>query len=249
MLYKTNIFQGSSFLITGASSGIGAHISLTLNQLGAKVIAVSSNYDKLLIQKKQAKNPDNFIIFSKDLSEFKNLDKWVLTIAREYNGFNGAVLAAGISKTLGINSPNYIDVAYQLFSINYFGNLQILKGLLDKRAQTKKNSSFVWISSKASQMPLKGLSLYGASKAAIDTTIKALSLEIFPKYRINSILPSLINTPMIQNIIQAQDIERLKCNSENIGKPEDISNLACFLLSDASKWINGQNIIVDGGNM
>ncbi|WP_257939299.1 SDR family oxidoreductase [Campylobacter lari] len=245
MIFKDNIFCDKKFLITGASSGIGADIALKLNKLGAQVIAIGKNRDKLAAQKEKSSSPEKFIILSKDLSKYKKLDSWVLELSKKYNGFNGAVLSAGISKTLSIKMPNYIEIGYQIFNINYFGNLQVLKGLLDNRSKTKENSSFIWISSKASREPLKGLSLYGASKAAIDATVKALSQEIYPRYRINSILPGLIKTPMIDHIMHSQSINRLYSNLKHMGSVEDVSNLTCFLLSENAKHINGQNIILD----
>ncbi|EPA1554864.1 SDR family NAD(P)-dependent oxidoreductase [Campylobacter lari] len=245
MIFKENLFKNKSFIITGASSGIGAHISLTLNKLGAKIIAIGRDKNKLLSQKKQAKNPDDFIIISKDLSNFENIDKWTLELAKEYEGFDGAVLAAGIAQPLGINSPYYTDSAKEIFNINYFGNLQILKGLINKKAKTKDEASFIWISSTASKTPGKGLSSYGASKAAINAAVKSIALEIAPKYRINSILPGFIKTPLTEIGFDSEPFE----NSYplGIGKVENISPLVCFLLSNASSWITGQEIIIDGG--
>ncbi|AJC86766.1 SDR family NAD(P)-dependent oxidoreductase [Campylobacter sp. RM16704] len=246
MIFKENIFHDYIFLVTGASSGIGAHVALTLNKLGAKIIAIGRDENKLLAQKEQAKNSDDFITISKDLSNFENLDKWTLELAKEYGGFNGAVLAAGIVKPLGINSLYYIHNAKEIFNINYFGNLQILKGLIDRRAKCKEDASFVWISSTASKNPGKGLSSYGASKAAIDTTIKSIALEIAPKYRINSILPGFVNTPMIQNEIFDNSFFT-RSYPLGIGNVENISPLICFLLSSGSSWITGQEFIIDGG--
>ncbi|WP_250325481.1 SDR family NAD(P)-dependent oxidoreductase [Campylobacter lari] len=245
MIFKENLFKNKSFIITGASSGIGAHISLTLNKLGAKIIAIGRDKNKLLSQKKQAENPDDFIILSKDLSNFENLDKWILELAKEYEGFDGAVLAAGIVQPLGINSPYYINSMKQIFNINYFGNLQILKGLINKKSKTRDGASFVWVSSTASKNPGKGLSAYGASKAAVNTAIKSIALEIAPKYRINSILPGFVNTPMIKR--EFDEILFRHSYPLDIGKVEDISPLVCFLLSNASSWVTGQEFIIDGG--
>ncbi|HEC1758240.1 TPA: SDR family oxidoreductase [Campylobacter lari] len=250
-MFKENLFKDKSYVITGASSGIGAHAALMLNELGAKIIAIGRDENKLLAQKEQAKNPDNFITISKDLSNFENLDKWTLELAKEHGGFNGAILAAGISKAIGIKSQSYITIAKELFDINYFGNLQIVKGLVDNRAKTKKQSSFVWISSMASTKLGKGMSLYGASKAAVDISIKSLSLEIAPDFRINSICPGMVLTPMIHasSELTGKNLIEIANNSYplGLGKVEDTSNLICFLLSSASKWITGQNIIIDGG--
>ncbi|MCV3467559.1 SDR family NAD(P)-dependent oxidoreductase [Campylobacter lari] len=245
MIFKEKLFKDKSYIITGASSGIGAHIALILNELDAKIIAIGRDENKLLAQKKQAKNPDNFITISKDLSKFEDLDKWTLKLSEEFGSFSGAVLAAGIAQTLGINSPYYINSAKEIFNINYFGNLQILKGLINKKAKTKDGASFIWISSTASKTPDKGLSAYGASKAAINTAIKSIALEIAPKFRINSILPGFIKTPMTKTNFNSEFFE----NSYplGIGKVENISPLVCFLLSDGSSWITGQEIIIDGG--
>ncbi|MCV3410621.1 SDR family oxidoreductase [Campylobacter lari] len=251
MIFKENLFKDKSYVITGASSGIGAHVALMLNELGAKIIAIGRDENKLLAQKEQAKNPDDFITISKDLSNFENLDKWTLELAKEHGGFNGALLAAGISRTLGLKTFNYIKFGIEIFNTNYFGNLQILKGLLDNRSNLKANSSFIWISSTASIKPGKGMSLYGASKAAINTTVKSLALEIAPKARINSILPGFVDTPMVHQSMVVYNKNSLEVANNNyplgLGKTKDISSLVCFLLSDDSSWITGQEIIIDGG--
>ncbi|MCR2074846.1 SDR family NAD(P)-dependent oxidoreductase [Campylobacter lari] len=189
MVFKERLFENKNYTITSASSGIGAHISLVLNKLGVKIIAIGRDNNKLLSQKKQAENPDNFITISKDLSEFEDLDKWILKLSEKYGSFNETILAIGIAQPLGINSPYYTNNTKQIFNINYFGNLQILKGLISKKAKIKDETSFIWISSTTSKTSEKKLNTYGVSKAAINTTVKSITLEIAPKYRINSILP------------------------------------------------------------
>ena len=251
MLFKENCFDGKCFLITGASSGIGASIALTLNNLGAKVIAIGRDNDKLSLQKDLSKNRDNFITLSKDISDIDALDKWSLNITKEYGSIDGAVLSAGIQQIAPIKSVLSVENATKLFNINYFGNLQILKGLLDKRAKSKDGSSFIWISSNASIKAQKGLANYSASKSSINTAIKSIALEIAPKYRINAISPGFVLTPMIEEWSKVYDEEYIKkINGEyplGIGSVEKITPILCFLLSEDSSWITGQNIIVDGG--
>lgn len=250
MIFKENLFENKTFLITGASSGMGAHVALMLNELGAKIIAVARDEKKLLMQQKNAKNKDNFLIIPKDLSYYQELDKWALQLSKDVNGFNGAVLSAGISSPLGLNAFNYIGVGNETFNINYFANMQILKGLADKRSKNKDNASFVIISSVASKKPGKGMSLYGASKAAIDTSVRSLALEFAPKYRINSILPGFVHTPMVEtnSIRSGKDLNKIdKFYPLGMGKVEHISPFICFLLSEGSSWITGQNYVIDGG--
>ncbi|OCX43600.1 short-chain dehydrogenase [Campylobacter ornithocola] len=249
-MFKENLFKNKTFLVTGASSGIGADVALMLNELGAKIIAVARDEKKLLEQQKKVKNKDNFLIISKDLSLYQELDKWALKLSKDINGFDGAILSAGISLPLGLNAFDYIGVGIKTFNINYFANMQILKGLVDKRSKIKDEASFVLISSAASKKPGKGMSLYGASKAAIDTSIKSLALEFAPKYRINSILPGYVSTPMVQNNSQrsGRDLNAIQqFYPLGIGKVENISPLICFLLSKGSSWITGQNFVIDGG--
>ncbi|AJD03834.1 short chain dehydrogenase/reductase [Campylobacter lari CCUG 22395] len=251
MIFKENLFKDKSYVITGASSGIGAHAALMLNELGAKIIAIGRDENKLSAQKEQAKNPDDFITISKDLSNFENLDKWALELAKEHGGFDGCLLSAGAVHTMPLSAPNFTNFGVKLFNVNYFGNLQILKGLADKRAKSKENSSFVWISSAAFTKPGVGLGNYAASKGAIVSAIKSFALEFAPKYRINAICPSIVSTPLLNHIkeVYGKDYTNTKSTKYplGIGITNDTSNLICFLLSDASRWITGQSIILDGG--
>ncbi|WP_251823497.1 SDR family NAD(P)-dependent oxidoreductase [Campylobacter jejuni] len=249
MIFKDNLFKDKSFLITGASSGMGAHVALTLNELGAKVIAIARSEKKLQEQKNQAKSPENFICISKDLSDFEKLDTWTLELCKEFGGFNGAVFSAGISINTSIRSIDYIQQAKKLFDINYFGNLQVLKGIVDRRARTKEGSSFIWIASTAASVPTKGLCLYSASKAAIIASIKSIALEIAPKFRINSISPALVETPLLKTNNFLQDYKKIADSTYplGVGKVENITPMACFLLSEDSSWITGQDVMITGG--
>ncbi|EAK9954233.1 SDR family oxidoreductase [Campylobacter lari] len=250
-MFKENLFKDKSYVITGASSGMGAHAALMLNELGAKIIAIGRDENKLLTQKEQAKNPDDFITISKDLSNFENLDKWTLELAKEHGGFNGCVLSAGMGATMPLSAPNFANFGVKIFNINYFGNLQILKGLSDKRAKSKDGSSFVWVSSAAFKRPGAGLGNYAASKGAVVSAIKSFALEFAPKYRINAICPGLVLTPMINSEKTATGIDYDAIADSiyplGMGTTNDTSNLICFLLSDASRWFTGQEFLMDGG--
>ncbi|WP_251823958.1 SDR family NAD(P)-dependent oxidoreductase [Campylobacter jejuni] len=251
MIFKDNLFKDKSFLITGASSGMGAHVALTLNELGAKVIAIARSEKKLQEQKNQAKSPENFICISKDLSDFEKLDTWTLELCKEFGGFDGAVLGAGISKMASIRTPNYIQQAQKIFNINYFGNLQVLKGMVDRRARSRIGSSFVWIASTAGHKASKGICLYSGSKAAVIASVRSIALEIAPNFRINSVSPGVVYTPLVETIQKKSLSYYINFAKETyplgLGKVENISPTICFLLSEDSSWITGRDIILDGG--
>ena len=236
-IFKPQCFANKCFLVSGGSSGIGADIALSLNALGAKIIAIGRDSAKLESKRKKAINPHLFIPISKDISQFYELDKWALNLAKEYGSFDGAVLS--------------VENALEIFNINYFGNLQLIKGLLDRRAKSNIGASFIWISSNARIKAQKGLCNYSASKAGVNASVRSLALEIAPKYRINAISPGFTMTEMIENWSSIYDKDYIESMDKSyplgIGKPSQITPLVCFLLSEDSTWITGQNIIIDGG--
>ena len=236
-MFQKDCFSDKRFLITGASSGLGAAIALELNALGAEIIAIARDSKKLESKRDLATYKERFIPISKDISEYVSLDKWALNLAKEYGSFDGAVLS--------------VESATAIFNVNYFGNLQILKGLLDKRAKSVSGASFVWISSNASVKAQKGLSNYSATKAGVNAAVKSIALEIAPKYRINAISPGFVKTEMIESWSKIYDKEYIEAMDKayplGIGEVGDITPLVCFLLSESSRRITGQNIIIDGG--
>lgn len=250
-MFQKDCFSNKRFLITGASSGLGAAIALELNALGAEVITLARDSKKLESKREKALYKERFIPISKDISEYVSLDKWALSLAKEYGSFDGAVLSAGLQQIAPISSVLSVESATAIFNVNYFGNLQILKGLLDKRAKSADKASFVWISSNASVKAQKGLSNYSATKAGVNAAVKSIALEIAPKYRINAISPGFVKTEMIESWSKIYDKEYIEAMDKayplGIGEVGDITPLVCFLLSESSRWITGQNIIIDGG--
>lgn len=250
-VFARDCFAGKSFLITGAGSGIGAHAALTLNQFGAKIIAIAKSAAGLEKVRENAAAKERFIPLARDLSDVEGLDKWALEVLKTHGAVNGALLSAGVQQIVALSAPLSIEGGKNLFAINYFGNLAVLKALLDKRAKTPVGASFVWVASNAASKAQKGLSNYAASKAAIIAAIRAIALEIAPRYRINAISPGFTMTRMISDwagVYDARYIEEIHANYPlGVGFVEDISPLVCFLLSESSGWINAQNIVIDGG--
>lgn len=252
MVFKKDCFADKLFLITGASSGMGAHISKTLISLGAKVLGIGRSQEKLQQIQSSCINPQSFIVLPKDISQNEGLDKWVLELAKQYGSIDGAVLSAGIQQTAPISSVLSVESAKHLFETNYFGNLQVIKGLIDRRVKTPKGASFVILSSNSSVRAQKGLANYSATKGAINTAIKSIALEIAPlSYRINAISPGFVMTEMIEEWSKIYDEEYIQNIKKEyplgIGNVEQITPLVCFLLSKDSSWITGQNIVIDGG--
>lgn len=237
------------FLVTGASSGIGKTIALQLNKLGACVIITSRRENLLYKTKQSAEYPDKVYVEPKDLSiDIDSLDLWVKDLSKKYGKLSGMALSAGVGGVRPISLINYTD-SLNMMNINYFSPLMLIKGFSDRRSNIGKGSSIVIISSVAKLLGDKGQTEYAASKAAVSTIVKNLSNEFLNKYiRINSVSPGYIKTEYEDD---EQDKTRIlvNANGDEIvgGETRDIADLVCFLLSEKSSWINGEDIVVDGG--
>lgn len=244
-------FKDKIYLISGASSGIGAAIAKELNNIGAKIIALGRNKDRLEILKQEAKFSNNIFIEMLDLADSTSLDKKIFEICKRYNKLDGVVLSAGIQQIAPIKSVLSVEKAKALFEINYFSNMQIAKAFCDRRI-SNNSSSIVFISSIAAFKGNAGISLYSASKGAINSSIKSLALELASRrIRVNAIAPGFVLTNMIKEWSEIYDEAYIsKIDREyplGIGRVQDVVGVVAFLLSPLSSWITGQVIVADGG--
>ena len=163
---------------------------------------------------------------------------------------DGAVLCAGNSTTLPLQfgSREKFD---EMFNVNFFAPVELLR-LMYKKKVLQKGASVVLIASIGgthSFMPGNGV--YGASKAALNSLMKYAAREYASrKIRVNSICPGMVDTPLIHRgtITEeqlAEDAKRYPLG--RYGKPDDIANGAVYLLSDASSWLTGHDLVIDGG--
>ncbi|MCG3705721.1 SDR family oxidoreductase [Aliarcobacter butzleri] len=244
-------FNGENILVTGASDGIGKAICLLLNSLGANVIGIARSEDKLKLLKEEMINKDKFIYITRDLSvDIDELPNLVSKIVKEYGKLSGLVYAAGKLELLPIKGLD-IESIDSLYNVNFKSLLMITKGFVDKR-NSLENSSVVFISSISSILGIKGMISYSTSKGAINSLVKTLAVEVSNrKIRINSVLPGHVETNMT---LQNKDANSQEYLTEletmyplGLGVPDDIASLVTFLLSSSSKWITGQNIVIDGG--
>lgn len=240
--------QQQFFLVTGASSGIGEGVTLLLNKLGASVVAIARNQERLEIMKSKADHPENIYIEIKDLTEnIEDLPQYIKTLKDKYGKFQGMACCAGIVEVKPLQMLNLKEMK-RLFDINYFVPIFMAKGFADRRNNIGAGASAVFISSLAGQVCSRGMSTYSGSKAALASSIKSLAKECAPyKVRFNCVSPSDIKTPMV--LEKAAEFMKGKEDKYPMGYGEviDVANLVVFLLSKDSKWIASQNYIIDCG--
>lgn len=236
------------FVVTGASSGIGAGIATRLNADGATVVALGRNGQRLEGVKALASAPDRFFPETKELlDDIEGLPQYVKSLAGKYGKLRGMVCCAGITELRPLRALD-LDGMHRLFDINYFVPVFMAKGFADRRVNTGAGASFVAIGSIAAVSPAKGVITYSGSKAALVVSIRAIAKEFAASgVRFNTVSPSDIETPMTDNIKEIMDQVR-HFYPMDFGKPEDVAAMASFLLSDEARWITGQNYIVDCGS-
>ena len=238
------------FLVTGANSGLGKVISSKILDEGGSVIGLGRNqlnFEKVKVEF----NSLNFHYELKDLLfEQDKLPEFVNFLVEKYCKLRGLVLSAGIQQTVPLGAINF-DKAKELFNINYFANLALIKGFCKKKNNSGYGSSIVILSSFTSLIGVPGLANYSASKAALNSLVKTLATEIAKEgLRINSVLPGHIITDLLMNDKNLGEsfIEKLKPKYPlGLGKPTDVASIVSFLLSDEARWITGAEFVIDGG--
>jgi len=242
--------KDKNILITGASSGIGRQCAITFSQLGSNVILIARSKERLK-QTFDKLDKGNHLIISQDITEYNKLEEIVRCSVEKVGRISGFVHSAGIEMTLPLRSmqPSYYE---EIFSVNVIAGFELAKIISKKKYLDKKGASFVFISSVMGILGQAGKVGYCSSKGALISGTKAMALELAKKnIRVNCVLPGAVETEMSKKMLEKLPEESKKSiinmHPLGLGRPEDIANACAFLLSDASRWVTGTNLIVDGG--
>lgn len=236
--------EGKTILVTGASSGIGRGIAVTCSKMGATVILNGRNQMKLGETLTQMEGGSHKFIAA-DLTSNESMSRLVA----ELPALDGVVHCAGIGQRVLCKMASEQDVD-TVMEANFKGPV-LLQAELLKQKKIKKGASIVFIASIAIWSPSIGNAFYSASKGAIVSYANCLALELAPRnIRVNCISPAMIWTDLI--LQEGIEEEQLKADEQKYplkryGTPEDVANLAVYILSDASGWMTGSNVKISGG--
>lgn len=244
-MYNPYSLEGKTILVTGASSGIGKATAIECSKLGAKVIIIGRNEERLndTFEKLEGSENKKFILDLKNSELLK-------TFVSEISNIDGIVHSAGLTKNIPFqfaSKENFDEV----FDVNFFSPAELTR-LLIKSKKLNKSSSIVFISSISGVLcSAPASSIYSSSKGAVNGLIKGMALDFASKgIRVNSVNPGVVETNIFDEGVITE--EQLKENKKQyplkrFGKPEEIAFAVIYLLSDVSSWVTGTNLVIDGG--
>lgn len=242
--YNPFSLTGKTILVTGASSGIGRGIAVTCSKMGANIVLGGRNKARLHETLSEMEG-DGHELAVADLTKKEELEKMVDTLPK----LDGIVHCAGIGQRILCKQLQESDVD-NVMDMNFKAPVLLQTEILKKK-KINKGASIVFIASIAVESPSVGNSIYSASKGAIISYANCLVVELAPrKIRVNCISPGMVWTELIKKGGLTED--ELKQDEQNYplkryGTPDDIANLAVYMLSDASSWMTGSNVKISGG--
>ncbi|MDR1180528.1 MAG: SDR family oxidoreductase [Bacteroidales bacterium] len=236
--------KGKKILVTGASSGIGRATSVQCANMGANIIVTGRNNERLQETMNMLAIGEHHCVEA-DITT----DSGIFHLTDNVEALDGIVHCAGINTKFLFK---FIDMEKinTMYAINCFSPMLMLQSFIKKK-KINKGASIVLLSSISSNYATVSNALYASTKGAVNSLIRVLALELSAaKIRVNGIMPGMVKTEMMKSYGMTDDELDNLSKSYPLGKfgePVDIANCAVYLLSEASCWVTGTNIVIDGG--
>lgn len=236
-------------LITGAATGIGRAIAIRLAKEG---ISVAINYMGSSTQADEVVKEIQVSggvakAFSADVSNVSEIERLFNEVKNTFGTIDIVVANAGIA-VMGIPIVDVSEADFdRINAVNHKGTYFVLQ---QAAKQVKNGGRIIQISSTSSLYPSAGLGIYAPSKAAGKVITEILAQELgHRQITVNSVFPGPTKTPLMEKEVSIEEMERIgkSMTLGRMGEPEDIAGVVAFLVSDEGAWVNGQQIIVNGG--
>ena len=245
MLFNPFSIEGKCILVTGAASGMGKATAQVCSQMGARVIAVDINAEGLESACEELEG-NGHRYFALNLTEEGS---WQ-ALLDSGEGIDGVACCAGIANMNPFSFVNREEMD-RVFGVNFFGPVMLVKTLIRKK-MLRSGGSVVFVSSiDGPRIVHAGNSVYSASKSALVGMARNMAIDLAPKkIRVNCVLPGTTDTPLIRtsNVTEDQLAENARAFPlKRFGRPEDMAYAIIYLLSDASSFVTGTELTVDGG--
>lgn len=241
------MLKGKTVLITGGAGGIGSVTAKLCVQLGARVVLTDIRNDALhavLTTLPESQTGESNLCFTADLTDADQM----ATLVESCPQLDGVVLNAGVMKLVLTQFITEEELA-RIQKINLNAPIMLTRSLLKKK-KISKGGSIVFTASAAGVYRVSiGNGIYATTKCGIDAFMRTVALEMGPKgIRCNSVNPGMVETALIGSFTEEQkEKEKLNYPLRRFAKPEDIANGIAYLLSDASSFVTGTALKIDGG--
>ncbi len=235
---------GKRILVTGASSGIGREIAISCSNMGANIVATGRDTVRLAETMGLLHEAEHQMVVA-DLTKASERDALINQLSL---AVDGCVYCAGISRLSPVRMMTEEHLV-EIMAINVNAPMLMTQGLL-KKQKIQSGGSILFISSIAAHIGVPGVAGYSGSKAALVGMMRCLAMEVVKrKIRVNCLSPALVNSPLLE--ATAEMLGSLEQEEKNyplgFGRPEDVANASIFFLADASRWITGTTLVMDGG--
>jgi len=236
--------QGKTILVTGASSGLGRQIAIDCARQGAQLVITGRDATRLQATYDVLPG-DGHVQVQAELTSDVDRGRLVGAVTR----LDGVVHCAGKQMLSPIRQlPE--SLMTEMYNVNFLAPVMLTQRLLQANVIAQQ-ASIVFMLSTAAHIGTRGVGPYSAMKSALLGVIRCLALEQAKrKVRVNGISPSVVLTPMWVGGGEDQAAHREAQESRHplgLGKPEDVANAAVYLLSDASRWVTGTTLLMNGG--
>lgn len=244
--YNPFSLEGKTILITGAAGGIGRATAIECAKLGAGLILTDINEEGLKVTLEQLENQEQHRYVVANLTVDEEIDKLV----GEIDKLDGFVSNAGVTKPSLVKFINREDLD-RIMSINAMAPMFLTQRLLRKKKFSKNSSIVFTVSIGGVYTTAIANAMYGSSKGALQVFMKNVALESAVNgIRCNSVNPGMINTGLLKPGTYSEEDRKRDMQTypmKRYGEPREVALGIVYLLSDASSFVTGHSLIIDGG--
>ena len=236
--------EGKTILVTGASSGIGRCTAIECSKMGARVVITGRNEERLRETLGQLQGECHISIVA-DMTRYDDIERLV----NEVPALDGLSNNAGITKVVMVKHLKANDLD-NILNTNTISPI-LLTQMLVRQKKLNKNASIVFTSSLSGNYCVHyGESMYAASKGAISGFAKGAALDLSTsRIRVNCVCPGIVKTNIFSGVLTEEELEAKQqyFPLKRFGEPSDVAYAIIYFLSDASCWVTGAELKIDGG--